>query len=328
MKTTDLIKALEAEIRKEQRGVEETESLLRIQEIARTYEGDDKVVSSAELFEEIKNKPVKEKFYSGFSFLDKKVDGWTIGESIFLTGITKHGKTSMCMELSVRFAEQNPLWLSFEEKAIDLLRKFHDRTGTFPLFFTPRQNESPNLEWLEKKIVEAKVKYNSKVVFIDHIGFISDAERGKDDMEASRLERISRAIHGLAVKWDVLIFLMGHLNKVRSDQNPDIESIKGSSAMAQESDLTIILWRKTERVNGRIEIGNETNLSLQANRRGHTGNIEFLYGAGRFLETDQNQTNADQEETWDNTPNRWNRNLRDKDNTIKNTLTRKQGNIK
>lgn len=298
MNTLELIKSLEKEIKRETAGVEQSIALARLQDIAKTYEGDDRVISSKELFDEVKNSPQKEKFYSGFGLLDKKTEGFTTGESIFLTGITKHGKTSMCMELSERFKEQNPLWLSFEEKAIDLLRKFYDKTKTFPLFFTPRQNESPNLEWIERKIIEAKAKHNTKVIFIDHIGFVSDAERGKDDMEASRLERISRAVHGLAVKWDVLIFLMGHLNKTRSDQNPDIESIKGSSAMAQESDLTIILWRKTERIQGKIEISNETNLSLQANRRGGTGNIEFIYQDGRFLETELGQYNEEVEEIW------------------------------
>lgn len=284
MKTHELIESLRKEIKKEQQSIEQEEALSRLQDIAAIYDGNDKVVSSEELVEQIKNTPQKEKFYSGFTDLDSKMEGWVTGESIFLTGITKHGKTSMCMELSVRFAEKNPLWLSFEERAIDLLRKFKDRAGVMPKFFTPLQNETPNLEWIEKKIVEAKAKYNSKVVFIDHIGFVADAERGKDDTEASRLERISRAIHGLAVKWDVLIFLMGHLNKVRSDQTPDIENIKGSSAMAQEADLTIILWRKTQRVGGKVEIGNETNLSLQANRRGKAGNVEFKYENGRFFE--------------------------------------------
>ncbi len=284
MNTHDLILSLRKEIQKEQQNIQQQEALARLQDIAKIYDGNDKVISSEELFEQVKNAPQKEKFYSGFTDLDSKMEGFVTGESIFLTGITKHGKTSMCMELSVRFKAQNPLWLSFEERAIDLLRKFNDRTGTLPHFYTPQQNESPNLEWVEKKIVEAKAKYDSKVVFIDHIGFVADAERGKDDTEASRLERISRAVHGLAVKWDVLIFLMGHLNKVRSDQTPDIENIKGSSAMAQEADLTIILWRKTSRIGGKVEIGNETNLSLQANRRGKTGNVEFKYEHGRFLE--------------------------------------------
>lgn len=284
MKIPELIASLEKEIRNESKTLEQETALLRLKDIAKTYEGDDRVVSSEELVEMVRLMPVKEKFHTGFETLDKKMDGFVTGESIFLTGITKHGKTSMCMELSARFEKQNPLWLSFEERAIDLLRKFHEKTGTFPKFFTPRQNERPDLDWVEKKIVEAKAKYDSKIVFIDHIGFLADAERGKDDTEASRLERISRGIHSLAVKWDVLILLMGHLTKVRSDQNPDIENIKGSSAMAQESDLTILLWRRTIRNNGKVEIGNETNLSLQANRRGQNGNIEFVYSKGRFQE--------------------------------------------
>lgn len=298
MTTKELIVSLEKEIKRETASVENNSALARLAEIAKTYQGDDRVVSSEELFDEVKKAPQKEKFYSGFQFLDKKLDGFVTGESIFLTGITKHGKTSMCMELSTRFEPQHPLWLSFEEKAIDLMRKFFERTQTFPKFFTPRQNEQPNLDWVEKKIIEAKAKYDSKVVFIDHIGFLSDAERGKDDTEASRLERISRGIHALAVKWDVLIFLMGHLTKVRSDQNPDIESIKGSSAMAQESDLTMLIWRKTERVNGKVEIGNETNLSLQANRRGQVGNIGFIYENGRFLESEWTRNEEANEELW------------------------------
>lgn len=284
MDTKKLIESLEKEIRKEKDSLLKEEQLLRLQEIARVYSGDDEVVSSEELWEKVKNQPQKEKFYSGFPDLDKLMDGFVTGESIFLTGITKHGKTSFAMELSVRFLTQNPLWLSFEEKPIDLIRKFKDKTDSIPFFFTPKQNERPTLDWLESKIVEAKAKYNSKVVFIDHIDFLSDAEKDTGESEASRLARISRAIHGLAVKWDVLIFLMGHLHQVKINQNPDIENIKGSTGMAQESDLTMMIYRKTERVNGKVEKSHETNISLQANRRGKEGNIEFIYENGRFKE--------------------------------------------
>lgn len=296
MDTTKLIQELEKEIRRNTDELERNQQLVRLQDIARNYDGDDRVISSEELYEQLKNAPEKEKFNSGFSTLDTLMEGFTTSESIFLTGITKHGKTSMCMELSVRFKDQNPLWLSFEERPIDLIRKFFERTQTLPHFFTPKQNERPDLEWIEKKIVEAKAKYDCKVVFIDHLGFVSDAEKGKDDTEASRLERISRAIHSLAVKWDVLIFLMGHLTKVKSHENPDIENIKGSSAMAQESDLTMIVWRKTERIGGKVFIGDQTNLSLQANRRGKTGNVQFVFKDGRFLEEawGLEETNDDQ----------------------------------
>jgi len=298
MKTKDLIASLEAEIKREGATADTNAALLRLKEIAKEYDGDDRVISSRELVDEALKTPQKPKFYSGLDTLDKLMEGFTTGESIFFTGITKHGKTSMCMELSVRFKEQNPLWLSFEEKPIDLIRKFRDKTGDFPHFFTPRQNERPDLEWLEKKIVEAKAKYDTKVVFIDHLGFVSDAEKGKDDTEASRLERISRSVHSMAVKWEVCIFLLGHLTKVSPTQTPDLENIKGSSAMAQEADCTMMVWRRTKRENGKIVIGNETNLSIQANRRGSPGNVEMLYEAGRFTESPFQENEPDEDDVW------------------------------
>lgn len=296
MNTQELIKSLEIEIQREEDSLEKNEQLLRLQEIAKEYEGDDRVISSDELLEELKNTPEKPKFYSNFPTLDKMMEGFETGESIFVSGITKHGKTSMCMELSVRFKGQNALWLSFEERPIDLMRKFFEKTGDYPHFYTPRQNERRTLEWVEKKIIEAKAKYDTKVVFIDHIGFIKDHEQQGGELEASCYERISREIHSMAVKWDVLIFLLGHLTKVGITQQPDIENIKGSSAMAQEADLTMLVWRKTSRENGKVVMGNETNLSLQANRRGKTGNIEFVYEKGRFEESEWEKLSK--EETW------------------------------
>lgn len=277
---------LEAEIKKERDALEKDAQLKRLQDMLATYNGDDRIISSDDLYEEVRKMKPREKFYTGLKGFDKLMEGLVTGESIFVSGITKHGKTSVCMELSVRLKEQHPLWLSFEEKPVELIRKFFERTGEIPHFFTPRQNEKKTLEWIEKKIIEAKVKYNTKVVFLDHIGFIKDDEMRPGELESSCYERISRTIHSLAVKWDVLFFHLGHLTKVAPTLQPDLENIKGSSAMAQEADVTILIWRKTSREGGKIVIGNETNLSIQANRRGGAGNVELLYQDGRFNEID------------------------------------------
>lgn len=282
----EMMLSLEKEILDTEPGDDQTAALERLKEIAKTYEGEDRVVSSEELREEIESTPPKEKFYSGFEKLDRLMDGFETGESIFVSGITKHGKTSFCMELSVCFKDQNPLWLSFEEKPINLMRKFYGKTGFYPQFYTPRRNEKKTLEWVEQKVIEGKAKFGSKVVFLDHIGFIKDDEQRSGELEATCYERISRSIHSMAVKWDVTFFHLGHLTKVGITQNPDIENIKGSSAMSQEADLTILVWRKTKREDGKVIISNETNVSLQANRRGDTGNIEYVYENGRFAESE------------------------------------------
>lgn len=102
----------------------------------------------------------------------------------------------------------------------------------------------------------------------------------------------------MAVKWEVCIFLLGHLTKVSPTQTPDLENIKGSSAMAQEADCTMMVWRRTKRENGKIVIGNETNLSIQANRRGSPGNVEMLYEAGRFTESPFQENEPDEDDVW------------------------------
>lgn len=294
-----LIASLEQEIRQEQQGQEQVESLERLQQVAETYEGEDKVISSLELLEQIRNAPPERKMFTGFTGLDEILDGFRESQLVVLSGITKHGKTTMAIELTVRLKDENPLWLPFEEPAIDLVRKFEERNQEPPLFFTPQKMKGNSLYWVEKKIIEAKAKYNSTVVFIDHLGFLQDSENARhDETMAYKIERIVRSLKKLAVRWNVVIVLLCHLTKTKIDTNPSFDDLKGSSAIAQEADTVMLLWRKTKREGGKIIITNETNLSVQANRRtGRTGNVRFVYDNGRFKE-DEWMEEETQIETW------------------------------
>ncbi len=287
------LKALKDEILQD--GSEEQKE--RLEEILKNYEGEDRIVSSQEIWEEYQNLPQKPNYKTGFKILDETMQGFETGATIVLTGITKHGKTTFAVELSERLKELNPLWLSLEERHIDLIKKFKERTGQIPQFYTPKLNERPTLEWVEMKLVESRVKYGSKVAFIDHLGFISDAEYKSGENEAQRLERISRRLHTLAVQLDYLIFNLWHLRKTNITTNPTLDDIRGSSAVAQEADAVFIIWRETKRVGGVIEIGSRTNLSIQANRRsGKPNNIIYEYEKGRYIEIGEHTANAIDEE--------------------------------
>jgi replicative DNA helicase len=299
MNTNQLIEDLEKEIIKEVETSEQNAALLRLKDIAKVYNGADRVISSAELVEIIKNAPPERKMMSGFQELDDILDGFRERQLVVLSGITKHGKTSMAVELTIRMADEHPLWIPFEEPAIDLIRKFTDRGAEPPQFYTPETMTSNSLDWIEKKIVESKAKYDSKIVFIDHLGFIQDSERAHGDENMSyKIERIVRSLKRLAVKWEVVIVLLAHLTKTKIDTNPSFDDLKGSSAIAQEADTVMLLWRKTERHDGKITITNEANLSVQANRRtGRTGNVQFVFQNGRYLESEWTQADA-VEEKW------------------------------
>lgn len=259
-----------------------TEALMRLQEIAKTYRGQDEVISSYDLYEKIKEEPPQRKIMTGLKGFDEILDGFRETQLIVVSGITKHGKTSFAVDLTSRLSAENPLWLPFEEPAREIIMKFHDRGEKPPLFYTPTRMAGNTLNWIEKKIIESKAKYDTKIIFVDHLHFIID--NSKENV-AQEIGRTMRDLKKLAVKWNVVLVLLAHLKKTRLDENPDLEDLKDSSSIAQEADTVIFMWRQTERINGEVVITNNVNVSVQANRRtGKTGNVKLVYVNGKFLE--------------------------------------------
>lgn len=284
MKTTELIKKLEQEIVLTQSALQQAESLERLKDIAKVYEGEDEVISFQQIAENIKNEGVENRIMSGWSGLDDLLKGFREQQLIVVSALTKSGKTSFLMDLTTRLHEYNPIWFPFEESAEELVRKFVERGENPPHSYTPFFMKENTLEWIEAKIVESIAKFNSKIVFIDQLDFI--VPMGRDD-HALRIGQTMRDLKGLAKKWNITIFLICHLVKTRMDEQPTLESLKGSSSIGQEADTVILLWREAKKENGEVIITNNVNISVQANRRtGKTGNVKMVYENGHFIEYD------------------------------------------
>jgi len=278
------IKELENEIKTTSNLVSREDELIRLQEIALEYNGEDKVVSSLEIAEAIKNRPEEKKIMSGYAELDNILKGFRLKQLIVISASTKSGKTSFCIELTSRMKDENPTWFPFEESAEELIQKFLDRGEQPPLFYTPERMSGSTSLWIEKKVIESKAKYNTNVIFIDQLDFI--VPFGADN-HALRVGQAMRDMKAIAKKWNVVIVLICHLTKTKLDVQPTLEDLKGSSSIAQEADTVILLWRENKRVDGEIQITNNVNVSVQANRRtGSTGNIKLKYENGKFTEYD------------------------------------------
>lgn len=281
-----LIQSLQVEIKSAENIEDKTSALQRLQDIAKMYDGEDKVVSSHELVELIKQRPEQIKMFSGYGGLDSILDGFRHKQLVVISAATKSGKTSFCIELTSRLKEYNPMWLPFEEPAEELIIKFLDRKEQPPLFYTPQKMIGNTLSWVEKKIVEAKAKYNSQIVFIDHLHFIVDF--GGQNM-SQEIGKTMRELKQLAVKWGVVIVLIAHLRKTQVTEQPTLEDLRDSSFIAQEADTVIMLWRETGKdpETRQVIIGNNVNVSVQANRRtGKTGNVSMRFENGKFIEND------------------------------------------
>lgn len=282
------LKEIEKDINSTHKELDNSVQLQRLEDVLKIYRGDDKIISSLELAEKIKNAPPERKIMTKIGRFDDILGGFRNKQLVVIAAPTKNGKTSFCIDLTTRLKEYNPMWLPFEEPAEELIQKFMDRGEAPPFFYTPERMTGNTLLWVEKKIIEAKVKFGSEIVFIDHLHFIVPFTGDRPDMV---IGQTMRELKKIAKQWNVIIFLIAHLKKTQLIKAPSLEDLRDSSFIAQEADTVIMLWRKTKMESGEYIILNETVVSVQANRRtGKTGNITLNFKDGKFTEVDMNHS--------------------------------------
>jgi hypothetical protein len=175
--------------------------------------------------------------------LDDAVQGFQDGELYAVSGPTKHGKTLLCQTLTRNFSEQHiySLWFSYEVTPRGFINCFEDK---LPLFYLPDGLVARSMEWVEKKILEGLDKFNTRVVFIDHLHFLFDLV-AKQNMSLT-IGSVVRRLKTLAVTHKLVIFLLCHTEKVKKDEICTYASIRDSSFVSQESDSVFIIERTGE----------------------------------------------------------------------------------
>ena len=295
MNIGDFIKQLEGEIKETENEILKAEQLLRLQEVARIYNGEDKLISSMDIVERMKERPAVSFYKTGFAGLDDILGGFLPKQLIVVSAATKSGKTSFCIDLTSRFKEYNPVWLPFEESAEELIQKFLDREEEPPLFYTPDKMTGDTLLWVEKKVIEAKAKFDSKIIFIDHLHFIVPMTTERQDLA---IGQAMRELKRIARQWNMIVVIIAHLKKTKVETQPDLEDLRDSSFIAQEADTVLMLWRESIRKEGKVIITDNVNVSVQANRRtGKTGNVQMVFLKGHFLELEW-KNEQPEDENW------------------------------
>jgi hypothetical protein len=229
------------------------------------YAGEDKVVSSQELYLKLKERP--ESIINAKSFipsLDAAVDGFKEGELIVISGPTKHGKTLFAQSLTVAFEKQQyyPLWFSFEVPTRQFLNQFH----TLPLIYLPSKLKAHALPWFEDRVYESFEKYHTRIIFCDHLHYLIDLARLRNP--SLEIGQIVRRLKTLAVSGQFVIFLLCHTTKGSSEDNLSFESIRDSSFISQESDSVFMIKRTRDKGE------NRARLRVEFHRR--TGVIEKI----------------------------------------------------
>lgn len=265
---------------------------LKKQEILLNYQGNDEVISFDEIVDEIKNEQPQPHYKTKYPSLDKSFGGGFIeGDLVLVTGFSGQGKTSLCFDMTRNMESSNCLWLPFEESAEELARKAIRFNSKMPKFYTPRNLIKEDLTWIEERILESVLKYDTKVVFLDNLHFITMANSNEESW--NKAGNTAKTLKKIAKKLGIVIVLIVHLRKTLGgiSKAPTYDDISGSSDVIKVSDKCLILWRESKRnTEGLIEYTGNNIVSIAKNRQhGILENYTYSWNKGVFTEVSADQ---------------------------------------
>ena len=260
----------------------------RIVELYKNYKGSDEVITAEEYQKIVVREQVLYRVGSGITELDKIVEGFRPGNVIIISGPTKQGKTTFCQTLTENFTKQDfkCLWFFFDTPAIEVIERFKD----VPIFYLPKRNKpEKKIKWIEEKIIEGLVKYDTRLIFVDHLGFLTQFT-SQIDNRATELTSIVRELKEIAIRWNVTIFLNHHIRSIDSESTPNWGHLKDSSGPAQDSDITIMVWRERKKAEFGVDFTDNGYVSVQLHRRtGKTGTVRMKFKDGIFVDSQVNK---------------------------------------
>jgi len=289
MNIDDLIKKIESDKADLANSIVSDEGLERLKAVAREYSGEYSLVWSHDTLEEIKLKPRRETHKSGVEEFDRITGGFRPQQMIGIGAQSGHGKSAFGLWVLKQYESLNPVLIPLEQSSEELIEQRYENKQFIPNYLSPKKHSAHvDPDWIEQRIVEAIAKYNSKMVMIDHMGYIEVGADYRKEGEHLRIEKKLQGIKHLAIKWNVVIVILIQLSQMEEEQAPQLRDLKGSSAIRQELDQVLLLWRNNIKQGKARAYDNKVLISMQKNR--FTGintnaGAEFNLKDGNYLFT-------------------------------------------
>lgn len=271
------------------------------------YVGEDRVVTSKELSEELVVDSDLYKTKTGFPSLDRMLDSVEAGELIIVTGPSGQGKTTLLMSVSQNMIRNNDdsLWFTLEVTPRQFLQKIKASSEDMPLFYVPRnpidytdqkymeqwekqhKRRYEMIDWIEDRIIETKVKYETedrrlRCVYIDHLHQLFSSTQFNTNLSLEIGDLVAK-IKDIALLHDITVFLVAHCKDVPPDTSREIRmsDLRDSGMISRLADTVLGVWRIQNDDDGTArrqkpigENDSKAKIAIFKNRR--TGKLGFF----------------------------------------------------
>jgi replicative DNA helicase len=183
------------------------------------------------------------RYFTGFSELDSLTDGFANGELVVVTGLFGNGKTTFCQSLIKQFSCQGIQCtvFPFEGSAMKFFEAFKKEGILTNPIFVPETNKAGDYSWIEERIIESKIKHDSKIFLIDHLHYIIDM--GAQHLNID-IGQVMRRLALLAELENIVIFIVCHQKGLHEFKvEPSLSLCRDSSAIPQECSTGIVVHR-------------------------------------------------------------------------------------
>lgn len=189
---------------------------------------------------------------TGFPSIDKQTLGLVGGELIIVAGPTSRGKTLLSMNIANNVAKTGGkiLFVTLEMTHAELTSRYMYANGGWdnPDFKLVAENTifqvNDELDWtdIDGLMKNAKEQLDVDLVIIDHLHYFSrDLKNVSED-----LGRITQEFKKNAKRYDIPVILISHIRKLAKDEDMSGDSLRGSSLIAQDADIVLLVNRDPE----------------------------------------------------------------------------------
>lgn len=254
---------------------------------------------------------------TGFSELDKIIDGLHPGRSYILGARPAMGKTALALNIATKVAMEGDapvLFFTIEMDGMELAKRAL-LAQAFVSKDAMEEGHLTNGDWLNIKEVRKKLSNNMLMIdasadlpmravaakarqvkaqygkigliVIDYIGIMTDD--GKAESRQMEISARSRGIKLLAKEVEAPILTLAQLSRSiesRLDKHPTLADLRESGSLEQDADVVIFLYRDEEYNGEDSKYAGFAEVIVAKNRHGKKGKVHlaFLETMARFID--------------------------------------------